>query len=45
LLHQMLVYAMRAKQTTDLANVEKMRSLLQDFHTAYFGKEEAKHDH
>jgi len=45
LLHQMLVYAMRAKQTTDLDNVEKMRSLLKDFHMAYFGKEEAKHNH
>ncbi len=45
LLHQMLVYAMRVKQTTDLAHVEMMRSLLKDFHTVYFGKEEAGHDH
>ena len=38
LLHKMLVYTMKAKQTTDLANVEKLRSLLAEFHLAYFGK-------
>ena len=38
LLHQMLVYAMKAKQTVDLENVEKLRSLLAEFRTAYFGK-------
>ena len=37
LLHQMLVYAMKAKQTTDLGNVEKLRSLLDSFATAYLG--------
>lgn len=42
LLHEMLVYAMKAKQTTDLGNVEKLRSLLADFRTIYFGK---KHSH
>jgi nickel superoxide dismutase len=35
LLHQMLVYAMKAKQTTDLSNVEKLRSLLASFKAAY----------
>ena len=39
LLHQMLVYAMKTKQTTDLANVEKLRSLLADFRGAYFESE------
>lgn len=39
LLHQMLVYAMKSKQTTDLGNTEKLRSLLDEFRTAYFGKE------
>ncbi len=39
LLHQMLVYAMKTKQTTDLANVEKLRSLLADFKGAYFESE------
>ncbi len=37
LLHQMLVYAMKTKQTTDLSNVEKLRHLLEDFHKAYAG--------
>lgn len=35
LLHQMLVYSMKAKQTTDQANVEKLRSLLTEFQAAY----------
>jgi len=37
LLHQMLVVSMKCKQTTDLANVEKLRSLLAEFERAYFG--------
>ena len=37
LLHEMLVYAMKAKQTTDLAHVQKLRSLIADFRVAYFG--------
>jgi len=43
LLHQLLVYAMKAKQTTDLANVEKLRSLLKEFHEVYFGPEDKEH--
>lgn len=39
LLHQMLYYAMKAKQTTDLSNVEKLTALLEDFRSAYFGPE------
>ncbi len=35
-LHEMLVYAMKAKQTTDLSSTEKLRSLLSDFRTLYF---------
>ena len=38
LLHRMLVYTMRTKQTTDLSNVEKLRSLLGKFKEEYFGK-------
>jgi nickel superoxide dismutase len=34
-LHQMLVYAMKAKQTTDLENVEKLRTLLESFEASY----------
>jgi nickel superoxide dismutase len=36
-LHKILVYAMRCKQTTDLSNVEMLRSLLKEFHDLYFG--------
>jgi len=38
LLHEMLVYAMKAKQTTDIGNVEKLRSLLDEFKAVYFGE-------
>jgi nickel superoxide dismutase len=38
LLHPMLVYAMKSKQTTDLANVQQLRSLLDEFHKVYSGK-------
>ena len=34
-LHQMLVYSMKCKQTTDLQNVEKLKSLLQQFSDVY----------
>ena len=37
LLHQMLVYAMRAKQSTDLAHVVRLRALLEEFRAAYLG--------
>jgi len=37
LLHKILFYAMKAKQTTDIKNVEELRSLLMSFRTAYFG--------
>ena len=43
LLHEMLVYSMKAKQTTDLANVEKLKTLLEEFRTAYFPKVTHKH--
>lgn len=36
LLHKILVYTMKIRQTTDLANVEKLRSLLDEFKTEYF---------
>jgi len=39
LLHEMLVYTMKAKQTTDLKNVARLRSLLHDFQHAYSGKD------
>ena len=34
-LHQMLVYSMKAKQTTELGNIEKLRALLESFRTSY----------
>ena len=38
LLHEMLIYSMKSKQTADLGNVEKLRALLTEFRTAYFEK-------
>lgn len=38
LLHQMLIFSMKCKQTTDLSHVEKMKALVSDFDTLYFGK-------
>ena len=35
LLHEMLVYAMKTKQTTDLTNVEKLEDALGKFHKVY----------
>ena len=40
--HQILVYAMKAKQTTDLADVEKLRAGVSAFKQAYFTKEQAR---
>jgi len=50
LLHGLLVSAMKAKQTTDLAHVEKLRALLAEFRAAYLGPKAAPagakaHDH
>ena len=35
-LHQLLVYAMKCKQTTDLSNTQKLRELLNQFDGLYF---------
>jgi nickel superoxide dismutase len=43
LLHAMLVEAMKAKQTTDLGTVEKLKDLTGKFYEAYFGKAEKEH--
>lgn len=43
LLHEMLVYSMKAKQTTDLSNVEKLKTLLDKFRAVYFEDKEHKH--
>ena len=36
LLHQLLIYSMKCKQTTDPENVQKLRSLTADFKALYF---------
>lgn len=43
LLHEMLVYSMKAKQTTDLSNVEKLKTLSAEFRAAYF--QAGTHEH
>jgi len=40
LCHNLLVYAMKTKQTTDLTNVEKLKTLLHEFEHAFFGKKD-----
>lgn len=42
LLHELIVYAMKAKQTNDLVYVEKLRKSLAEFEAVYF---EGKHRH
>jgi nickel superoxide dismutase len=41
-LHKLLVTAMKMKQTTDLAHVEKARKLVDEFAASYFGPEDLK---
>ncbi len=43
LLHQMMVFAMQCKQTTDLKNVEELKSLVNQFEDIYFSAEEKIH--
>ena len=38
LLHRMMVSSMKCKQTTDLAEVETLRTLIQEFETVYMPK-------
>lgn len=42
LLHKILISSMEAKQTTALANVEKLKGLSEEFHSVYFGKPDQK---
>jgi nickel superoxide dismutase len=37
-LHEMVVYSMKAKQTTDPKNVEQLRALIQRFKASYLGE-------
>ena len=43
LCHEILVLAMKAKQTTDLKNVKSLKSAVTQFKEAYFGKKEHTH--
>ncbi|MBE0433317.1 superoxide dismutase [candidate division WOR-3 bacterium] len=43
LLQQMLVYAMKAKQSVDLVNVERLRVLLAEFKEMYVEHQHKKH--
>jgi nickel superoxide dismutase len=43
LLHEMLVYSMKAKQTTDLSNVEKLKTLSAEFRAVYLDKRGQEH--
>ena len=45
LLHKMLIYAMKTKQTTELNNCEKLRHLVDTFYNLYFTNEEKSHHH
>ncbi|MCZ6767118.1 MAG: superoxide dismutase [bacterium] len=43
LLHEMLFYAMKTKQSTDTSHVEKLSTLIAEFYEAYFGEAEKVH--
>ncbi len=42
LLHKMLFYTMKCKQTTEVGNVEKLRGFVSEFRGVYFGEESHK---
>lgn len=42
-LHQMMVSAMKCKQTTDPANTEQLRTLVDSFEGMYFSEEDKEH--
>lgn len=42
LLHKMLVYSMKAKQTTNLEHIATLRSLVDDYHSIYWHAQMAK---
>lgn len=41
--HEILVYSMNAKQTTDQVNVEKLRAAVKALKDVYFTKKQARH--
>lgn len=42
-LHQMMVYSMKCKQTTDLENVNKLSALVDQFEAMYFTESDKEH--
>jgi len=38
-LHKMLIYAMKCKQTTDLTHIATLRAVLKEFETLYFSQD------
>ena len=44
MLHEMIVFAMKCKQTTDVENCEKLRALIKAFQASYMG-DQAKVEH
>ena len=45
MLHQMLVFAMKCKQTTDLGNTAKLSEITSAFRASYLGPEGEAHEH
>lgn len=45
MLHHMLVYAMKCKQTTDAATVTRLRDVTASFRASYLGPEGEAHSH
>lgn len=43
-LHQLIVYSMKAKQSTDITNITNLSSALGKFENAYFDKDAHRHD-
>ena len=43
LLHQMMVFSMKCKQSTELKNVDKLKVLVNEFEGIYFSAEDKKH--
>ncbi len=41
--HLIIIHAMKAKQTTDLEHVQKLRDLVKSFHKLYFNEEMKPH--
>jgi nickel superoxide dismutase len=43
-LHQLIVYSMKAKQSTDLVQINNLSNAIEKFEIAYFGKDAHRHN-